>query len=125
MGQNGTMLLSNRIMHRYLANGVMPSRDPARGGRWRAWHADGRPVGFDEFPGARALRGERVIPGIEMLFLQDDGSEIWTQVASAPVTDAGGHSTGEVMVVVTDIDAMKRAEAALRELAAGPQGGRA
>jgi len=120
MGANGTMLLSNRIMHRYLPTGVMPSLDPERGSRWRAWHGDGRPVAFHEFPGARALRGERVVPGIEMLFHQDDGRELWTQVASAPVSDDSGRNTGEVMVVVTDIDALKRAEAGLR---VGPAAG--
>jgi two-component system CheB/CheR fusion protein len=107
--------MANRIMQRYLGTGVMPSRDPERGPRWRAWHPDGRPIGFDEFPGARALRGERVLPGIEMLYRQDDGRETWMQVASAPVSDDRGRVTGEVAVLVMDIDAQKRTEAALRE----------
>lgn len=115
MGADGRMLLSNRVMHRYLPNGVMPSQDRVRGGRWRAWDAGGHPIGFDAFPGARALRGEWVVPGIEMLYLQDDGRETWTQVAAAPVTGAHGRMLGEASVVVTDIDILKRAEATLRE----------
>jgi two-component system CheB/CheR fusion protein len=115
MKPDGVMLRSNRTMHRYLPNGVMPSIDPERGGRWRAWHEDGRPVEFSEFPGARALRGERVLPGIEMLYLQDDGRKIWTQVAAAAIIDDEGRATGEAAVVVTDIDAQKRTETALRE----------
>jgi PAS domain S-box-containing protein len=114
MDADGTMVLSNRIMQRYLPTGIMPSRDPERGGRWRAWHEDGRPLAFGEFPGARALRGERVVPGIEMLYLQDDGREIWTQVASAPVSDAAGRRSSEATVVITDIDALKRTEAMAR-----------
>ncbi|MCS0589439.1 CheR family methyltransferase [Massilia norwichensis] len=108
MKPDGTMLLSNRIMHHYLPTGVMPSIDRVRGERWRAWHEDGRPVGFMDFPGARALRGEWVVPGIEMLYLQDDGREIWTQVAAAAVVDGDGRSTGEAAVVITDIDVLKR-----------------
>lgn len=115
MAADGAMLMSNRAMQRYLPTGIMPSRDRERGGRWRAWHADGRPLEFADFPGARALRGERVVPGIEMLYRQDDGREIWTQVASAPVSDDTGRCTGEATVVITDIDVLKRAEATLRE----------
>lgn len=55
------------------------------------------------------------MPGIEMLFRQDDGREIWTQVGSAPVIDADGRPIGEVTTVITDIDALKRVEATLRE----------
>jgi len=115
MEADGVMRMSNRAMHRYLPTGTMPSRDSERGGRWRAWHADGQPLAFADFPGARALRGERVVPGIEMLYRQDDGREIWTQVASAPVSDDTGRCTGEATVVITDIDLLKRTEATLRE----------
>jgi two-component system CheB/CheR fusion protein len=111
----GAVLMANRVMHRYLPTGLMPSRDPVRAERWRAWHADGSPLAFDEFPGSRALRGEWVVPGIEVLYRQDDGREIWTQVASAPVSDDQGRATGEVTVAIMDIDARKRTEAALRE----------
>ncbi len=115
MEADGVMRMSNRAMHRYLPTGIMPSRNRERGGRWRAWHADGQPLAFADFPGARALRGERVVPGIEMLYRQDDGREIWTQVASAPVSDDTGCYTGEATVVITDIDLLKRTEATLRE----------
>ena len=49
-----------------------------------------------------------------MLYLQDDGREVWTEVSSVPVS-AQGRPTGEAAVVITDIDARKRAEAAVRE----------
>jgi two-component system CheB/CheR fusion protein len=112
---SGAVLMANRIMHRYLPTGLMPSRDQGRSMRWRAWHADGSPVGHDDFPGSRALRGEWVVPGIEMLYRQDDGCEIWTQVAAAAIIDDQGRATGEVAVVINDIDALKRTEEALRE----------
>lgn len=109
----GKIVLSNQEMHRYLPTRIQPSLDDARHGRWRASHADGRSYARQDFPGARALRGERVVPGVEMLYQQDDGKEIWTQVAAVPVKDNSGKITGQV-AVVTDIDALKRTEAALR-----------
>lgn len=109
----GKVVLSNQEMHRYLPTRIQPSLDDARHGRWRACHADGKPYVRQDFPGSRALRGERVVPGVEMLYQQDDGKEIWTQVAAVPVKNDSGHITGQV-AVVTNIDAFKRTEAALR-----------
>ncbi|MDQ9169121.1 PAS domain S-box protein [Oxalobacteraceae bacterium R-40] len=109
---DGTIVHSNQEMHRYLPTKVMPSRDDARHKRWRANHADGRPIDRDQFPGARALRGEQVVPGIEMLHTQDDGKEIWTQVAAVPIRNGSKQITGQVSVV-TNIDAFKRTEDAL------------
>lgn len=111
---SGDITMSNGALHRFLPTSRMPSRDPARVARWRAWDADGRPLRPEDFPGARALRGERMVPGIEMLYTGDDGRETWTQVASAPVVDAGGKVIGQG-VTITDIDALKRSEEALRE----------
>ena len=110
---NGKVLLSNQEMHQYLPTRTLPSRDDARYHRWSAFHPDGRPYVRDDFPGARALRGERVVPGIEALYTGDDGSEIWTQVAAVPLHDGGNAPRGQVSVV-TNIDAFKRTEAALR-----------
>lgn len=109
----GTVVLSNLAMHQYLPTSVLPSLDDSRHRRWRAHHTDGRPYAREEFPAARALRGERVVPGIEILYMQDDGNEIWTQVAAVPIRDGSGQVTGQV-AVVTNIDAFKRTEAALR-----------
>jgi two-component system CheB/CheR fusion protein len=115
MDADGVVLMTNRAMQRYLPTSTMPSRDRERGGRWRAWHADGRLLDAADFPGIRALRGERLLPGIEMLYREEDGRDIWTQVASAPVSDDTGRYTGEATVVITDIDALKRTEATLRQ----------
>jgi two-component system CheB/CheR fusion protein len=60
------------------------------------------------------MRGERVVPGIEMLYTDDEGRETWTQVASSPVIGADGVVIGQG-VVITDIDALKRSEEPLRE----------
>ncbi len=46
--------------------------------------------------------------------MQDDGREVWTQVASVPIHDAGGRITA-VSSVISDIDALKRASQALQQ----------
>jgi len=111
--QQGKVVLSNKEMQQYLPSGLLPSRDDARRDRWRTFHADGSPRSPEEFAGARALRGERVVPGIEALYTRDDGGEIWTQVAAVPLAASDGTPNGQVSVVM-NIDAFKRTEAALR-----------
>lgn len=110
----GTLVHANQQMFRYLPNGILPSRDSEHPQRWQAHLPDGTPAGRSEFPGIRALHGERVVPGMEMRYTQDDGREIWTQVSAVPVHDAQGRVTGEV-AVITNIDILKRTEIMLRE----------
>ncbi|WP_227496723.1 hybrid sensor histidine kinase/response regulator [Massilia litorea] len=111
--QEGKVRLSNQEMHQYLPTKVLPSFDDVRRERWRAVHPDGRSYAGEEFAGARALRGERVVPGVEALYTRDDGSEIWTQIAAVPLAGSDGRPDGQVTVVM-NIDAFKRTEAALR-----------
>ncbi|MGF6273148.1 PAS domain S-box-containing protein [Massilia sp. UYP11] len=112
---NGMIVLANDAMARYLPTGLMPSRDEQGSARWTIFGDDGVPVARDDFPGARALRGERVVPGMEALYREgEDRREVWTHVSSVPIRDADGQVTGQVSVV-TDIDRVKRTEAALRE----------
>jgi PAS domain S-box-containing protein len=114
MDQQGKFVLSNQEMHQYMPTRVLPSLDEARHARWRAFHADGSLYARQDFPGARAMRGERVVPGIEALYTNDNGAELWTQVAAVPLMGSDGLPKGQV-AVVTNIDAFKRTEAALRQ----------
>ena len=109
----GSVKLANQFMHRYMPTLVLPSHDPARKGCWRLFEADGSPIEPHDFPAARASRGERVVPGVEALYTQDDGREVWTEVAAVPIRDAEDRLTGQVLVV-HEIDALKRTEKALR-----------
>lgn len=111
---SGTAILSNAEYRRFLPTGVIPSRDPGRAGRWQAWDDQGRRLGAENYPGSRALRGEAAVLGQEMLFTDDDGREIWTNVATAPTFDKAGQVTGAVSVI-SDIDARKRADQVVRE----------
>jgi len=110
---DGAIVLANQAMERYMPTRVLPSRDARRHASWTVFGTDGIPVGPDHYPGARALRGERVVPGVEALYREDGGSETWTHIASVPIRDDAGAIMGQVSVV-TDIDKVKRTEAALR-----------
>ena len=111
---SGAVVLANDAMQRYMPTRFMPSRDAQRLARWTILDGAGKPVAADDFPGARALRGERVVPGMEALYRADDDREIWAHISSVPIVDADGRISGQVSVV-TDIDRVKRTEAALRE----------
>lgn len=110
---NGVVLRLNDEMRRFLPTGVVPSRDPARARRYRAQAPDGTPVLPADFPVARALRGERVVPGLEVLYTPDEGPALWTRVAAAPLRDSAGKVTGAFMLVM-DIDRLKRTEQQVR-----------
>lgn len=107
---DGRLVLSNQAMRRYIPTGILPSRDEQRHARWRAFNPDGSVVGRADYPGARALRGERVVPGLEALYTDDDGSQTWTHIGAVPIRDEEQRVVGQVSVV-TDIDRVKRAEA--------------
>jgi PAS domain S-box-containing protein len=111
--QSGKAVLANAQYRHFLPTGVIPSRDPEPAHRWRAWDGDGTPLNPTDYPGARALRGERVVPGQEMLYTDDDGREIWTSVATVPIlTDE--QITGQVSII-SDIDDLKRSTQALHD----------
>ncbi len=110
----GSAVVANAAYRRFLPTGVIPSRDPERGARWRGWDAQGEPLDPADFPGARAMRGERVVPGREMLFTDDADREIWTSIATVPIRDGDGRVTGQICTI-SDIDALKRVNDALRD----------
>jgi two-component sensor histidine kinase len=116
MDQRGRMVICNSGMRRY-APEVIPSRDPERVRRWQGWAPDGSPLEPSQWPGARALRGETVVPGIEMSFVDDDGRETWTMVSTTPMRDPAGAVIGAI-AVVQDIDERKKAEETQRLLVA-------
>ena len=114
MDAQGRMILANGEAEQLFPTRTMPSRDPGRGARWRAFRPDGGLVAPQDYPGNRALSGHPTpLPGMEFLFTDDDGRERWLTVASAPILGDGDAVAG-VVSVIGDIDALKRGEAALR-----------
>jgi PAS domain S-box-containing protein len=93
---------------------VMTSRDQRQRRRWRGFKADGSPLEAREYPGARALAGETISPGIDFMHKADDGCETWIRVAAAPFRNAAGEIEGAV-AILENVDREKRAEQAIRE----------
>jgi PAS domain S-box-containing protein len=113
--QEGNITLGNQMLEQYALIKI-PSRDPKQAGRWRAYTPEGQPLSPSDYPSARALRGETVVPGIDFIFTFPDGREAWTRVSAAPFRNAAQESLGAVFVV-QDIDREKRAEERFREFA--------
>ena len=110
---DGRIALANRVLGRYALERI-PSLEARSSKRWRACAPDGRRLDPAEYPGARALRGETVVPGVDFVFTHPDGLECWTRVSAAPFHNVD-HEINGAIVVVQDIDREKRAEIALRE----------
>ncbi len=83
---HGRLAHSNPHFGRLVSSSQMPSH---RAGprRWAGWGADGAELSPDQFPCERALRGETVSPGVELLHYGRDGSERWLTVSASPITD--------------------------------------
>jgi signal transduction histidine kinase/ActR/RegA family two-component response regulator len=111
---HGRMVLTNAFMKHHALH-TIPSRDPERIKRWHAQRADGTVIEPSQWPGARALRGETVSPGIQFRYVNDEGVEEWLSVAASPLRSPEGNIEG-ALVVMQDITAQKRAELALKEV---------
>ncbi|WP_198353813.1 PAS domain S-box protein [Sphingomonas sp. MA1305] len=105
---DGNVTLSNRCLRAYGHLDRLPSRQPAEARRWRAYDADGRPVQPGDYPGSRALRGERVMPGTDFLYDPGNAPERWMRISAVPFhRENADHA--EAIVVVQDVDDLKRA----------------
>ena len=108
MNTDGELVVSNPEIRRFLPTNRIPSRDAPHRGRWHAVNPRGETVDPVDWPSARALRGERALPGLEMRHTAEDASEVWAKVSSAPIRSPEGEITGAV-VAVQDITALKQA----------------
>jgi PAS domain S-box-containing protein len=106
--REGRFLIRNSLLNNFVGD-KLSSLDPVLRARWRGWDAEDRVLDPSEWPSARALRGESVSPGCEMLYTAADGRQIWTRVLSVPFRDQADELSG-VIVVVQDIDEQRRAE---------------
>ena len=118
--RNGDLTDANQRMRDDVGLARLPSRDPASLRRWRGYDTDDRPIPPDRFPGARALRGESVTPGVDFLYGAQGAPERWLRISAVPLRREG-EAVAEAIVVVQDVDDLKRAaeriEAARTELA--------
>lgn len=113
LGKDGAAVMRGGPLGKLWAD-IMPSRDPASFASWRSVDASGTPLPVDEYPGARALRGETVSPGIDFLHTGSDRLQHWYRVSAAPFRDDLGAIAGAT-VFIQDVDEEKRADERLRE----------
>lgn len=106
----GHLQIGNSLLRRIVGDFV-PSRDPDSGRRWRAYDAAGNLLKRDQYPSARAMRGETVSPGVDFIRTHEDGGEIWTRVTASPFHNQGGEIVGAI-TVIQDIDDEKLAQEA-------------
>jgi PAS domain S-box-containing protein len=112
--REGRFVIRNSVLNNFVGD-KLSSRDPVWRTRWRAWDEEDNLLDPSEWPSARAMRGESVSPGVEMLYTAEDGRQIWTRVLSVPFRDQADDVAG-VIVVVQDIDEQRRAENRLEVL---------
>jgi PAS domain-containing protein len=96
-------LLCNPAYLRIVPEAAIPSQLPDAAQRWTAYNERHQHIRQDDFPGARALRGEAVA-GAEFLHRAPDGQETWVRIGAVPLRDSAGTISGALCVIV-DIDA--------------------
>lgn len=112
MDAQGRAVISNPLYRQYIPSDVIPSRQPNAYSRWVALDPNGRKLTTEQFPGARALRGEQA-NSVDFCHTLDDGGESWMRVSAVPLYDDSRHIIGAASVVL-DINEEKQAELSLR-----------
>jgi PAS domain S-box-containing protein len=106
----GRVVLGNAVLKRFVGP-VITSMDPDAPDTWIGRDPDGTRVRAADLPGARALRGQTVLPGQELLYRAPDGTGTgagtWLRVGARPLLQEEG-KVREALIVVLDIDAEKR-----------------
>lgn len=110
----GRIVGGNAQVEAIFGHPLLPSADVDGYAEWHGFHPDGRPIAVEDYPLARAMRGEER-PELEVLYHRPDGRQVWIRLAGAPIRDANGHITGGV-VACLDIDRKRRAQDALARL---------
>ena len=114
---SGRILGGNVQAETIFGHPVLPSSAIEHYRDWVSFHPDGRQVEGHEYPLSRALRGEAERPEMEVLYRRGDGRTAFVRLIAAAIRDEAGQVTGGV-VAALDVDRQRRAEAALRDLAA-------
>ena len=105
--RHGDLIHSNQRMRNYTGLTRLPSREPDSWQRWRSYDPDGQPIPPERYPGARALRGEHVAPGVDFLYRGQDSPERWMRISAVPFRPEDDEADGAI-VVVQDVDDLKR-----------------
>jgi len=103
---SGRIIMGNRQGEALLGHPTIFSPNVEAYGAWKAFHPDGRRMEPEEWPLARAVRGEAA-RGEEVQYLRGDGVLLWIRIHAAPVVDADGAVIGGI-VAFYDIDEQRR-----------------
>ncbi len=114
---SGRIVGRNKLMDEIVGTANGEVRSLADYGRWRSFHADGRPVEAADYPLARVIRREARDASLEVHYERRDGRRMWLELHARPMEDEAGTLTGAV-VAVSDIDRRKRSEAHQASLSA-------
>jgi signal transduction histidine kinase/ActR/RegA family two-component response regulator len=126
----GRVVLGNEMMRRFAIymippresavnaireGAVSPIREAVPDDAWIGYHPDGRRIQPEDYPVARALRGDTVMPGAEFLCVLPHGGEMWLRAGAKPLRRVEGR-VREALVIIQDIDAEKRLLAIQQEI---------
>ncbi|VWX51148.1 PAS domain S-box protein [Novosphingobium sp. 9U] len=106
--RHGDLIHSNQRLRDYVGLTALPSRQKENAARWLSFDESGHQLEPASYPGARALRGERVVPGIDFLYSPDNAPARWMRVSAVPLEHRSDSDAG-VIVVVQNVDDLKRA----------------
>lgn len=105
---SGDVIIGNPEFRRLLGRPRIPSADQGHGDAWIAFDGEGRRIQPQDFPGARALRGE-VTLGVDFLHAVDDQPPRWCRISGVPVNGPDRRVIG-ALVVMIDVDDEHRAQ---------------
>ncbi|EWY39006.1 hypothetical protein N825_08370 [Skermanella stibiiresistens SB22] len=108
---DGRVVLGNPQVERILGHPVMETPNAEAYSGWGACRSDDTPLPAEDYPLARALRGEE-LQAVEVRYRRGDGSMTWISVSGAPIRAGDGRITG-ALVAFKDIGASKAWEARL------------
>ncbi|TWI69276.1 PAS domain S-box-containing protein [Pseudoduganella lurida] len=104
----GQLVLRNPVFEKFLPDYPESfSTFEKRGRRWQGFDAQGEQLAPEDYPDARALRGELVTPGEEFLLFRDDDSAVWVSISAVPLVNRDEEPAG-ILLVLDDIDQRKR-----------------
>jgi PAS domain S-box-containing protein len=106
---SGRVVLRNDRLETLLGVPAWALDHIAGGEAYRGFDTDGRELQPDEWPLARAVRGETV-PRTELELLRADGSRIWIEKRATPVFDRDGRVIAGIATIVDISQARQRRE---------------
>jgi len=110
---SGRLTMGNDEVEKIWGGPFRASKSVEEYGQWVGFHADGRRYEPQEWPMARAIRGE-VVLGEEIRIRRFDGGEATISFNAGPIRNTSGEIVAGVLAF-TDITDVRRSHAALRE----------